>query len=513
MLRLLILGVLGLVTLLSFVQLLIAGSESSLDPAAAQPPRPARDYVVAFVTHKRTDLLEVGMRSFLGQPDAKKFDVLISLDHPDSEPRVRTLMSSLETDFPFITGHVNLIIKPDEPARFFAAMPALDQRIDQHIFFALRQAFTPEYRYGILLEEDLELSPDFVELMVLAAPLLDSDNTLFCVSGWNDNGRSQVEANPSRLMRTDVFNNLSFLFRREEALKILARWPGYDFWGWDQWMRTELATKQRECIVPELSRLRHIGSNGRHVKDNSGFMALPFAHLESGLGTFTDSLKRMSLEVYDADLRRKLANAKMIDIETALKPDFVFAPGSDYLVPIQFEDCLNYELMWKALITRREVCRMTHRGLFEGHPSDDTTVYFVDRRSGAEWLPKELWVAHEGLRAVPSSPGKTCDDRCREIGLVCSSHDAAHINTCEAIGSVLDCERCTQSEEHRGPAAKPPVEYGMWSRFFRPAAQECLVSKLGGFFCDEPPPLDRSPLCPCIPPVSSFNWRFNYNRG
>ncbi|CAN0418559.1 unnamed protein product, partial [Ectocarpus sp. 13 AM-2016] len=42
----------------------------------------------------------------------------------------------------------------------------------------------------IILEEDLEIAPDFFEYFSAMAPLLDSDETLMAVSAWNDNGQA-----------------------------------------------------------------------------------------------------------------------------------------------------------------------------------------------------------------------------------------------------------------------------------------------------------------------------------
>lgn len=511
--RRIVIVILALIALVSVFQMILIGSDASMEPASTVSSRvPSREFVVVFVTHKRTDLLEVSMRSFLGQVHADKFDILVSLDAQDAQSRVQSLISTLRTNYSLAPDRMELVMKPAQPFKRLAFMLPGDQKIDQHMFFALKRAFFPEYKYGILLEEDLELSPDFLDLMVSAAPLLDSDDSLFCISGWNDDGSPQRAAAPGRLIRTDVFNNLSFLLRRQEALKIIDRWPGYDYWGWDHWFRREVATKQRECIVPELSRVRHIGSGGRHVKDNSEFMLQPFSSLQGGRGIFDASLRSVAPEAYDAALRDRLEAAQLVDPETVMRDDFSFEEGEDYIVPIKYEDCADYFLMRKASMSNREVCRMTHRGLVEARPHANTTVFFVDRRAGAEWLPSEWRTKHAGLRILPTSGGQSCDDRCAEVGFVCSSHDAAHVNTCDAIESVITCETCSITHEHRGAAVSPPTESGMWSRFRKPTTDKCFISDQSGFFCDDPSPQERSILCPCVPTVSFLKWGFDYNR-
>ena len=42
----------------------------------------------------------------------------------------------------------------------------------------------------IIVEDDLEISPDFFEYFTATLPLLRSDPSLWCVSAWNDNGKA-----------------------------------------------------------------------------------------------------------------------------------------------------------------------------------------------------------------------------------------------------------------------------------------------------------------------------------
>ena len=42
----------------------------------------------------------------------------------------------------------------------------------------------------IIVEDDLEIAPDFFEYFTATLPLLRSDPSLWCVSAWNDNGKA-----------------------------------------------------------------------------------------------------------------------------------------------------------------------------------------------------------------------------------------------------------------------------------------------------------------------------------
>ena len=36
-------------------------------------------------------------------------------------------------------------------------------------------------------------------------------------------------------------------------------------WDWDMWMRTNMIRKDRECIIPDISRTYHFGSKGLNM--------------------------------------------------------------------------------------------------------------------------------------------------------------------------------------------------------------------------------------------------------
>ena len=61
------------------------------------------------------------------------------------------------------------------------------------------------------------------------------------------------------------------IFRRVLSRKLYkgeleAKWPAPDvFWDWDMWMRTPNQRKDRECIIPDISRTYHFGAKGLNV--------------------------------------------------------------------------------------------------------------------------------------------------------------------------------------------------------------------------------------------------------
>ena len=66
-------------------------------------------------------------------------------------------------------------------------------KIARHYAWALNHTFR-QYDTMIIVEDDLDISPDFFEYFRALYPILKSDPTLWCVSAWNDNGKEALVA-------------------------------------------------------------------------------------------------------------------------------------------------------------------------------------------------------------------------------------------------------------------------------------------------------------------------------
>ena len=60
-------------------------------------------------------------------------------------------------------------------------------------------------------QDDMELAPDFFGYFAATAPLLDADDSLLCVSSWNDHGQAKLVRDAARLLRTDFFPGLGWM--------------------------------------------------------------------------------------------------------------------------------------------------------------------------------------------------------------------------------------------------------------------------------------------------------------
>ena len=76
----------------------------------------------------------------------------------------------------------------------------------------------------------MELAPDFFGYFAATAPLLDADDSLLCVSSWNDHGQAALVQDARLLARTDFFPGLG-------------------------WMLTARLWQELRCALPSASRV------------------------------------------------------------------------------------------------------------------------------------------------------------------------------------------------------------------------------------------------------------------
>ncbi|XP_076006358.1 alpha-1,3-mannosyl-glycoprotein 2-beta-N-acetylglucosaminyltransferase a [Genypterus blacodes] len=182
-------------------------------------------------------------------------------------------------------------------------------KISRHYHWALNQVFKNlSYSSVVIVEDDLEVAPDFFEYFRALHPVLKSDPNLWCVSAWNDNGRDgYVDPSQANLLyRTDFFPGLGWMLRREVWEELEPKWPAS---FWDDWMRQPEQRRNRACIRPEISRTLTFGRQGvslgqfydkylRYIKLNSEFV--PFTKLDLSFLKEETYREKFEKEVYSA---------------------------------------------------------------------------------------------------------------------------------------------------------------------------------------------------------------------
>ncbi|KAM6910577.1 alpha-1,3-mannosyl-glycoprotein 2-beta-N-acetylglucosaminyltransferase a [Xenentodon cancila] len=199
-------------------------------------------------------------------------------------------------------------------------------KISRHYRWALNQVFkTLSHSSVIIVEDDLEVAPDFFEYFRALLPLLKSDPTLWCVSAWNDNGRDGY-VDPSEadlLYRTDFFPGLGWMLLREMWEELEPKWPAS---FWDDWMRHPEQRRGRSCIRPEISRTLTFGRQGvslgqfydkylRYIKLNTEFV--PFTEID---------LSYLQEETYRESFEKEVYSAPVVTYED-VKQGLLTGPG------------------------------------------------------------------------------------------------------------------------------------------------------------------------------------------
>ncbi|ODM98945.1 Protein O-linked-mannose beta-1,2-N-acetylglucosaminyltransferase 1, partial [Orchesella cincta] len=190
-------------------------------------------------------------------------------------------------------------------------------RISQHYKASLTATFNifPNAKYAIIVEEDLDVSPDFFSYFSQTVRLLDEDPTLYCISAWNDQGYEHTSADPALLYRVETMPGLGWILKKSLYKNELEpNWPTPEkMWDWDMWMRLPDIRKGRECIIPDVSRTYHFGASGLNM--NSYFQDVYFKKRSFNTSpgvrlTDVDSLKQSS---YEKRVRDLLTLAAVVD--------------------------------------------------------------------------------------------------------------------------------------------------------------------------------------------------------
>ncbi|CAL1591661.1 unnamed protein product [Knipowitschia caucasica] len=246
-------------------------------------------------------------------------------------------------------------------------------RVSQHYKASLTATFNlhPEANHAIVLEEDLDVSVDFFSFLSQTIHLLDEDDSLYCISAWNDLGYEHTAEDPSLLYRVESMPGLGWVLKRSLYKDELeAKWPTPEkLWDWDMWMRMPEQRKGRECVIPDVSRSYHFGIIGLNMNGyfhevyfkKHKLNTVPLVELRD-----VDSLKK---EEYETELLRLLRIAEVLDhsldpCEDSFVPD---SEGKTFIMFIRMETETETET-WTELAKCIHVwdldVRGNHRGLW-----------------------------------------------------------------------------------------------------------------------------------------------------
>lgn len=161
---------------------------------------------------------------------------------------------------------VRLVRLPQQP-HGADDLPVLSSRLTYNYRFMLEHAFAQGHPFVLVLEDDLEVAPDALLFFTWAADVMQQDPTIFCASGYNDNGFDAATADPARVWRGEHFMALGWMVSREafEQVSQIFRMDQV----WDVPFAVTMAHHRegqgarRECIFPEMPRTKHVGDRSR----------------------------------------------------------------------------------------------------------------------------------------------------------------------------------------------------------------------------------------------------------
>ncbi|KAL9313511.1 hypothetical protein ACSQ67_018963 [Phaseolus vulgaris] len=198
------------------------------------------------------------------RPISSRFPLFVSQDGSDPDVKSKALsydqlsyMQVLCTNIISLMQHLDFEpVQTERPGEIIAYY-----KIASHYKWALDVLF---YKHNfsrvIILEDDMDIAPDFFDYFEAAATLLDKDKSIMAVSSWNDNGQKQFVHDSYELYRSDFFPGLGWMLVRSIWDELSPKWP--KAYPWDDWLRLKENHKGRQFIRPEVCRTYNFGEHG-----------------------------------------------------------------------------------------------------------------------------------------------------------------------------------------------------------------------------------------------------------
>ena len=270
------------------------------------------EYATAFVllAHDRTDYITRTLDKVLKARNVEKFTIFVSVDRDNLVDMVRNAISES-------------VANPNQiPITFLSSeLPFADVKyagepsITRHFASVFHQIFSLKlFEYVLLLEDDLDVSPDFFDYFSQTGPLLHpfhpTARKLYCVSAWNDHGFDHLDLDPTRVFRNDWYPGLAVLFHRSMWVGNMEHeWPIWHSvdWGYDNWLRfRSTIAKTHDCLAPELSRIHHYSTRGTHVGGHASNMYERMSLSDGTANISPESLKAAATSLTTREYFRNL---------------------------------------------------------------------------------------------------------------------------------------------------------------------------------------------------------------
>ena len=91
----------------------------------------------------------------------------------------------------------------------------------------------------MVLGEDLDIAVDLFSYLSQSVRLLEEDDSLYCISAWNDQGYEHTAEDPAVLCRVETMPGLGWALRKSlYKEEFEPKWPTPEkLWDWDMFMQ------------------------------------------------------------------------------------------------------------------------------------------------------------------------------------------------------------------------------------------------------------------------------------
>ncbi|XP_068214502.1 protein O-linked-mannose beta-1,2-N-acetylglucosaminyltransferase 1-like [Palaemon carinicauda] len=204
-----------------------------------------QDIPIIVTAGRRHQYLYYTIKSILCNPQAKSSNIHVVLG--ESSKSTIDLLQILNIHYHIIP------IAGDDNYKLFTFYRGVYQYV--------ADTFT-NAKAAIILDEDVEVSQDFLNFIEKTLWLLHSDPTLYCINGFSFLPNAARGRGAQFVRRGAVQVSWGYAVTLDFIREALQVWPGtgddediltYDYWIYDK------VRGHRECVYPEVSRIRHYG--------------------------------------------------------------------------------------------------------------------------------------------------------------------------------------------------------------------------------------------------------------
>ncbi|KAK4324635.1 hypothetical protein Pmani_004747 [Petrolisthes manimaculis] len=259
--------------------------------------------------------------------------------------------------------------------------PSMNHRLFQYYrrVWELGVETFPHASYLAFLDEDVEVSRDWLALLLHLAPALEKDPSLWCVSGTSA-AHIAIRSDPRLVTRGSRQPGWGFLVLAKDARKAVARWPRTSSVSvlYDTFLYTILG-HGRECLFPVLSRARHYGVGVNTLPEIHHFYFLE-RPLHDGSFTVLPPPSDFTRDRFEARVWNRLSAAVPLTTDPCAPGFIPITSSHDVVFFFYLESLTKSSLEWTLLAECVGAWPYSTQGLHQG------SVELPQAWGGSLWL-------------------------------------------------------------------------------------------------------------------------------